>query len=108
MSKYVIVSSGGRQYTLEENTVVKVEKLDLAGAKEVKLDQILAYKDGDNVFFGQPHLTNVEVLCDVLGEEKQKKVINFKFKRRKGYKRKKGHRQVLLKLKVKSIQLKEV
>ena len=105
MGKYAIINSGARQFWVEENSVIEVEKLSTGDHKEITLDQVLLASEEGKTRVGNPFISNASVVCEVLGDEKQKKVINFKFKRRKGYKRKVGHRQVLTRLKVKSIQV---
>ena len=105
MSRYAILNVGSHQYQVEENSVFEVEKLPLSGnSREVKLDQVLVLKTDDKVQFGQPYVPKASVTCEVVEAVKLPKVISFKFKRRKGYKRKIGHRQTVLRLKVKSIQ----
>ena len=105
MGRYAVVSVGTHQYQVQENDVLEVEKLDLkAEAKELKLDQILLVGDNGKIKVGQPFVSKASVTCEILGEEKLPKVISFKFKRRKGYKKKIGHRQTILRLRVKSIQ----
>lgn len=104
-SKYAIINTGSKQHWVEEKSVIEVEKLDVKGEKEVALKQVLLVNDGNKVTVGTPFVAGASVVCEVLGDIKQPKVINFKFKRRKGYKRKKGHRQIATKLKVKSISV---
>ena len=105
MGRYAVVSVGTHQYQVQENDVLEVEKLDLkAEAKELKLDQILLVGDNGKIKVGQPFVSKASVTCEILGEEKLPKVISFKFKRRKGYKKKIGHRQTVLRLRVKSIK----
>ncbi len=106
MSRYAVLAIGSHQYQVEENAVLEVQRLPSAGAeaKEVKLDQVLIFNDNGKVRFGQPFLPKASVTCEILGEVRLPKVISFKFKRRKGYKRKKGHRQTVVRLRVKSIQ----
>lgn len=102
-SKYAIISSGAKQHWVKEKDVIEVERLETKGEKEIALNQVLLVNDGSKTTVGTPFVAGASVVCEVLGEMKQPKVINFKFKRRKGYKRKKGHRQISTKLKVKSI-----
>jgi len=109
MVRYAVVQVGSHQYKLEENSVFEVEKFAPSrgadpGAKEVKLDQVLLVQENGKAKLGQPFLPKASVTCEVLGDLKLPKVISFKFKRRKGYKRKKGHRQTVVRLRVKSIQ----
>ena len=104
MGKYAIVESGARQYWVQENDVIHVEKLEFEGGKkEVSIDHVLMLKDDQSSKVGNPFISGAKVNCEVLGEERQGKVINFKYRRRKNSRRKKGHRQALTMLKVKSI-----
>ena len=105
MSKYAIVEITGHQYWVEENSLIKVEKLDTEIGKECKLEQVLLFSEDGDVKVGQPYVGGASVVCDVLKEERQPKVMSFKFRRREGYRRRVGHRQNLFCLKVKSIQL---
>lgn len=109
MSRYAIVLVGSHQYQVRENDVFEVEKLASVpetGEKteEVKLSKVLFFQEDGKVKVGQPLVSKASVTCEVLGEAKLPKVISFKIKRRKGYRRKKGHRQTILRLRVKSIQ----
>lgn len=109
MNPYAIVLVGSRQYQVEENTVFEVEtpapaKGESSDAKELKLNQVLLLQENGKAKVGQPFVPKASVTCEVLGTVKLPKVISFKFKRRKNYKRKKGHRQSVIRLRVKSIQ----
>ena len=109
MTRYAVVQVGSHQYQVEENSVLEVEKLAPKtvinlGDGEIKLDQVLFLHDNGKAIVGQPFVSKASVTCEVLGDLKLPKVISFKFKRRKGYKRKKGHRQTVVRLRVKSIQ----
>ena len=109
MARHAVVQVGSHQYYVEENAVLEVERLTPSrkaktDAKEVKLDQVLLLHDNGKAKLGQPFIPKASVTCEVLGDIKLPKVISFKFKRRKGYKRKKGHRQNVVRLRVKSIQ----
>ena len=105
MTRYAIVESGGQQFLIEENSIFQVERISSADSKELKLDHVLFLRDNGAVKIGQPYVDGASVLCEILGEVKQPKVISFKFKRRQGYRRRVGHRQILTTLKVKSIQI---
>ena len=106
MARYAVVAVGSHQYRVEENNVLEVEKLDtaLSQSGEVKLDQVLFLEENGKAKVGQPLVPKASILCEVLGEIKLPKVISFKIKRRKNSRRKKGHRQTMLRLRVKSIQ----
>lgn len=102
---YVIIETGGKQYRLCKNDIFEVEKLDAAPGKTVKLDKVLFYSDGKRIEVGKPYIKNAKLNCDVLSNIKGKKVISYKYKRRKGSHRKIGHRQNLTRLKVKEINI---
>ena len=105
MSRYAVLAIGSHQYQVAENDVVEVQRIPAAvEAKEVKLDKVLVLSEDGKLRFGQPYIAKASVTCEVLEEVRLPKVISFKFKRRKGYKRKKGHRQTVVRLRVKSIQ----
>jgi large subunit ribosomal protein L21 len=104
MTPYAIVQVGAHQYRVEENTVFDVQRFDLTDNKEVRLDKVLFVQNDDSAQVGQPFVQNTTVVCDAIGEIKQPKVISFKFKKRKGYRKKIGHRQRVVRLKVKAIQ----
>jgi len=90
---YAIIETGGKQYRVSEGDVLKVEKLDIADNETVTFDNVVLVSDGDKVSCGTPYVAKATVTADVLKTEKGKKVLVFKKKMRKGYKRLKGHRQ---------------
>lgn len=106
MSTYAIIESGSKQYWVEADQTIQVELLGEVKGKQVELDRVLFYSDDKGVKVGTPVISGAKVVCDYLGEVKAKKVINFKFKRRKDYKRKVGHRQKYAELRVKEIKVK--
>lgn len=108
MARYAVLKIGNQQFHVQENDIVDVEcfpvKESATGTNpEVELGQVLVIGGEGEAKIGQPFLEKSSVICEVLGEEKQPKVISFKIKRRKGYRRKVGHRQTLLRLRVKKI-----
>jgi len=101
---YAMIETGGKQYRVEAGASIQVEKLQAEEGAEVKLDKVLAVvKDGETVV-GKPYVEGASVSAEVVGEGKHKKVIVFKQKPRKGYRRFKGHRQEFTTLKIKDIQ----
>lgn len=105
MSTFAIVETGSKQYWVEPNSVIEVEKLDLApDTKTVELENVLFFRDGDNVKVGQPAVTGAKVICENLGDIKGDKVISYKFRCRKASRNIKGHRQTYSKLRVKEIK----
>lgn len=102
---YAVVEVGGKQYKMAEGQKVKVERLNVEG-KEVTFDKVLLIATENEIKVGKPNLDNVKIICEVLEKEvKGEKVVIFKWKRRKNFKRRKGYRQKHTVLLVKKIQL---
>ena len=105
MSRYAIIETGSKQYRVEPKDVIEVETLTLTeGQKEVSLDKVLLVRDGEKLQVGSPLVSGAEVICDYIGETRGKKVVAFKFRRRKNSRRKIGHRQNYTKLVVREIR----
>ena len=102
---YAIVETGGKQYKVEPGQILKVEKLDVPIGEEVSIDKVLFINDGENIKAGTPFVENAKVVAEILETAKDKKIIVFKYKRRKNYRRKKGHRQWYSKIRIKEIKL---
>jgi len=106
MGNYAIVETGSKQYWVEPNQVIEVELLTVAeGQKEVLLDQVLLVQDGGKVTIGTPTIPGAKVVCENLGDMRGPKLVHYRMRRRKASRRKHGHRQDLLKLLVKEIQV---
>ena len=90
---YAVVKSGGKQYKVEEGQLLRLEKVSGEVGSPVKFDQVLMFADGEDIKIGQPVLDNVSVDGHIVEQGKAKKIIVFKYKRRKRYRRKQGHRQ---------------
>jgi large subunit ribosomal protein L21 len=102
---YAIVEISGKQYKVTEGSILNVDKLNIEG-KEVVFDRILLVATENEIKVGKPTVENVKIKAEILDKEiKGKKIVVFKWKRRKGYRRKKGHRQKYTKIKILSIQL---
>jgi len=104
---YAVIETGSKQYKVAKDDIILVEKLDVKDGSPVKLDKVLLAKDGNTIHVGIPYLKGAHVTCELLGRVRADKIIAFKYKKRKSEKKKIGHRQDLLKLKVKSIDVKE-
>lgn len=100
---YAIVSVGNKQYKVQEGQEFKVEKLPIKG-KRITLKEVLLVSYDGKIEIGSPFVERAKVICEILGQEKQEKTVIFKYRRRKNYKKKIGHRQVLTLLKVKEIK----
>lgn len=103
---YAIIRTGGKQYKVEEGDILEVEKLDGEQGKEIILDEVLLLNNDKGVIVGQPLVKGAKVVCEFLEMIKAKKVIAFKYRRRKDSRTKIGHRQILTRLKVKKIEFK--
>ena len=101
---YAVVATGGKQYRVCEGEILHVEKLDGEVGAEIAFDRVLMFSDGENVSLGQPVLDGAVVSGHIVEQGKEKKVIAFKYKRRKGYRRKVGHRQTFTAVKIDSIK----
>ncbi len=103
MEAYAVVETGGKQYRVKAGDVVEVEKLDADVGSTVDLDQVLAVSDGNSLTIGTPRVDSAKVVSTVVEQTRGDKIFNFKKKRRKGYRRKIGHRQSITLLKVERI-----
>jgi large subunit ribosomal protein L21 len=101
---YAVVATGGKQYKVEEGEILRVEKLTGEIGSQVAFDQVLMLSDGENVKIGQPVLEGVQVKGHIIEQGKHKKILVFKYKRRKRYRRKQGHRQLFTAVKIDAIE----
>ena len=101
---YAVVNTGGKQYKVQEGDLLRVEKLPGEIGAEIAFDQVLLYSDGENLTIGQPTVENAIVNGHIVEQSKAKKIIVFKYKRRKRYRRKQGHRQLYTTVKIDSIK----
>lgn len=99
---YAIIETGGKQYKVAEGDVITVEKLGVTEG-EYTFDKVLAVSDGDKLEIGSPVVAGASVAAKVLGEGKAKKVIVYKYKPKKGFHKKNGHRQPFTKLSITKI-----
>ena len=102
---YAIIKTGGRQFRVAEGDTIDVDVMELEPGKTAIFGDVLMFADGDNVTQGDPLISGAKVTGEVLEQRKDKKVIAFKYKRRKGYHRTVGHRRKLTRVKIKSISL---
>lgn len=100
---YAIIETGGKQYKVSEGDVITVEKLGVEAGSEYTFENVLAVCDGENVNFGAPTVSGASVKASVIGDGKAKKVIIYKYKSKKGFHKKNGHRQPFTKLKIEKI-----
>ena len=100
---YAVVRVAGKQVRVEPDIDVQVPLLDADIGSTIQCDDVLLFSDGKDVRFGRPRLDDVKVTAEVLSHGRHAKVIVFKMKRRKGYRRKNGHRQGYTLLRIKKI-----
>ncbi|AFL74483.1 50S ribosomal protein L21 [Thiocystis violascens] len=100
---YAVIQTGGKQYRVSEGDTVKVEKLLAEAGASIDIDQVLMVADGDDVKVGKPYLDGVRVTATVESHGRAKKVKIVKFRRRKHYLKRQGHRQWFTALKIVSI-----
>ena len=103
MEPYAVIETGGKQYRVQNGSTLKVERIEAEVGSTVDIGAVLAVSDGAKLQVGQPALDDAKVSCTVLEHLRGPKVVSFKKKRRKGFAKKKGHRQELTALKVETI-----
>ena len=103
---YAVLNSGGKQYKVQQGEVLRVEKISGDVGSPVTFDRVLMFADGDNVSIGQPVLDGISVEGHIVEQGKAKKIIVFKYKRRKRFRRKNGHRQEFTAVQIDSIKAK--
>ena len=97
---YAVIVSGGKQYRVSEGDTLRLEKLEGEVGADVTFNKVLLFSDGEKVEVGQPALESVSVEGQIVEQRKSKKIIVFKYKRRKRYRRKQGHRQFFTAVKI--------
>jgi len=101
---YAVISSGGKQYKVQEGEILRVEKITGEVGAPVSFDEVLLFSDGKSVNVGSPLLDKVSVQGHIIEQDKAKKVLVFKYKRRKRFRRKQGHRQPFTAVKIDAIK----
>ncbi len=102
---YAIIKTGGRQHRVAEGDIIDVDFLDAEAGKEGVFADVLFHADGENLTHGSPLIEGATVTGEILEQRKDKKVIAFKYRRRKGYHRTVGHRRKLTRVKITGIDL---
>ena len=101
---YAVVKSGGKQYKVSAGDVLRVEKLDVQVGDKITLDDVLLLSDGKNIQVEPADLAQAKVTARVTGHGRRRKIMVFKYKRRKRYRRKQGHRQWFTELAIENIE----
>lgn len=102
---YAIIKTGGKQYRVEEGLDLQIEKLtDKAEGEQVQFQEVLMTRDDQGAQFGRPFLSDATVKGEVLEHGKGDKITVYKYKKRKGYRKKQGHRQPYTAIRINSIE----
>jgi large subunit ribosomal protein L21 len=102
---YAVIRSGGKQHRIEPGKTLKVERLDAEVGKKIELGEVLMVADKGKVTLGDPVVASARVRATVLDQDRARKIIVFKKKRKKQYRRTRGHRQPYTELRVDEIKL---
>ncbi|HZJ84052.1 MAG TPA: 50S ribosomal protein L21 [Syntrophomonadaceae bacterium] len=103
---YAVIKTGGKQFKVSEGDFLKIEKLDAEAGDTITFEEVLLVNDGNgNLQVGNPLVANAKVSARVLEQGKDKKIIVYKYKKRKKYRKKQGHRQPYTRVKITKIEL---
>jgi large subunit ribosomal protein L21 len=102
---YAVVKTGGKEYRISKGDIIRLEKMEGKVGDQVTLKDILMVSQEGQAQFGTPYLTNAMITGEIVQEVKGKKVLTYKMKKRKNYRRFRGHRQTYTYLKVNDINL---
>jgi len=97
---YAVIETGGKQYKVTEGDVIFIEKLDVEAGADVTFDKVLLVGEGKDVKIGVPAVDGATVVGKAIKNDKAKKVVVYKYKPKKGYHKKKGHRQPYTKVEI--------
>jgi large subunit ribosomal protein L21 len=101
---YAVVSTGGKQYKVQKGETLRIEKIPGEVGSKVTFDRVLLVADGENIRVGQPMIEKAAVQASIVEQDKAKKILVFKYKRRKRYRRKQGHRQPYTAIRIDGIE----
>ena len=101
---YAVVETGGKQYTVKEGDTIRIEKIQGSPGEEVLLDKILLIGGGEQVRVGNPFIDDAKIRAEIMTQERSRKIVVFKFKRRKNIGKKQGHRQPFTGIRIKAIE----
>ncbi len=100
---YAVIETGGKQYRVQEGDVITIEKLNVSAGDDITFDKVLVLNDGEKVQVGTPIVEEAKVFGTVVENGKGEKVIIFKYKSKKDYRKKQGHRQPYTMVKIESL-----
>ncbi|MBN2070622.1 MAG: 50S ribosomal protein L21 [Candidatus Krumholzibacteriota bacterium] len=100
---YAVIDLAGKQFTVKPEDNIKVPLLDVEVGSTIQCDNVLLYSDGEDLRIGKPNLSGIKVTAEVVRHARDKKIIVFKMKRRKNYRRRNGHRQHFTQLRIMDI-----
>ncbi len=102
---YAVIKTGGKQHRVSEGDVLAVEKIEGQKGDAVEFTEVLLVSKEEDVRIGRPFVEGAKVTGEIVAQEKGPKLIVFKMKRRKGFRKKTGHRQLLTRMKIKEISI---
>lgn len=100
---FAVIKIGGKQYLVSEGETIKIESLKEEEGKEIVIKDVLLVTNGEDAEIGEPNLSKAKVSAKIIKHGKAKKVVIFKYKKRKGYRKKQGHRQQYTEIKIRGI-----
>lgn len=100
---YAVIATGGKQYRVSEGDILRIEKIGGEVGDPVELDNVLMVADGDDVTLGRPVVGDAKVNASIVEQGKAKKVLVFKYKRRKRFRKMQGHRQPFTAIRIEGI-----
>ena len=102
---YALIETGGKQYQVKKEDILNIERMELNGSDKIDLKEVLLVNNGSEIHVGKPYVNGAKVVLEVIEETRGDKIIVFKKKRRQNYRRKNGHKQDLLKVRIADIIL---
>jgi large subunit ribosomal protein L21 len=102
---YALIKTGGKQYQVKKDDILNIERIPSNDSNNIDLNEVLLVNDGVSIKIGHPYIAGAKVVLEILGETRGEKIIVFKKKRRQNYRRKNGHKQDLLRVKIADIIL---
>ncbi len=100
---YAVIETGGKQYRVQPGDKVRIEKINGETSTEIMLDKVLAIGGEGSPKFGTPYISGARVTAEITAQARDKKIIVFKYKSKKNYRRKQGHRQYYTEILIKDI-----